>query len=241
MRNTSTMKLACLPSWGSRFGLDAEWTLSHLDSEQLSRFLEDYLPKTKFLTTIEFNQFLKEGDPEVWKNQNLLAHLLFEAKQVRKYKSWNPFVVDSVFTESEIADLRVYIDKLLKKPQLLNWCDEFKRMYIKDTVYLNDLHQTMVPIAERHLNKKLKPTYAFLSIYGEQGYCPPHIDKNRCQWTMDVCIFQDKVWPFFIENKEYLLNLNSALFYSGTDQLHWRNKIHENGFCYLVFFHFEEI
>lgn len=78
-------------------------------------------------------------------------------------------------------------------------------------------------------------------MYGDSGICPPHRDKEECQWTLDLCVNQDKPWKLNIEKSSFLMEENEGLVYSGTDQVHWRDQIHHNGFCDLVFFHFKEV
>jgi hypothetical protein len=77
-------------------------------------------------------------------------------------------------------------------------------------------------------------------MYGEEGICPPHRDQANCQWTLDLCIKQDRPWNLFVEDAVFVMQENEGLVYSGTDQIHWREKIHPKGHCFLVFFHFKE-
>lgn len=235
------MKMESLPAWGQKLNLDQSWTLSQLDSLAFAQFLADYLPGTYFQNEAQFTDYLTQGDAQVWESQQLLGMLLYEAKLNRKHKFFQPQVLKNVIPEAELTDLRAYINKILNIPDLLIWCDGFNRYQLFNSPYLEVLHKKMLPFAETQLQKKLKPTYAFLSLYKEKGYCRPHVDDNKCEWTLDVCINQDQVWPLFIENKPFLLEENHGLIYSGTDQVHWRRRIHENGFCHLIFFHFEEI
>ena len=51
-------------------------------------------------------------------------------------------------------------------------------------------------------------------------------------------MWQREPWGLFVDGREYLLEENDALFYSGTGSIHYRERIAPGNFCMLLFFHF---
>jgi hypothetical protein len=53
----------------------------------------------------------------------------------------------------------------------------------------------------------------------------PHYDGfPEPRFTFDYQIKSNTSWPLFVEGKEFVLNDNQALTFSGTHQIHWRSK-----------------
>jgi hypothetical protein len=225
-------------NWGQNFGFDESWTISQLDNLAFSKFLIDFLPHFPLKTTDHLKAFIHFGGSLIKNDQSALYKYLFP--QDLPYKNWSSKLIESVMSDEEFPRLCQYIEKVKTKKTILNSCNVFMRHALYDVPYLKDLHRQITPLVEKSLERKLNPTYSYLSMYGENGICPPHRDKPECQWTLDLCVKQDRPWLLSIENRSFLMNENEGLIYSGTDQLHWRDKIHPNGFCDLVFFHFKQ-
>lgn len=53
----------------------------------------------------------------------------------------------------------------------------------------------------------------------------PHYDGfPEPRFTFDYQIRSNTSWPLFVEEKEFVLQDNQALTFSGTHQIHWRSK-----------------
>lgn len=232
------MKQEAFSKWGIEKGLAESWTLSQLDSLSYDQFLADILPLFPLKTTDQLNALIKIGGSKIRNDQSDLYQYLFP--QSLPYREWDSQLIKTVLSKEDFFSLCQYIEKVKIKKPVLNWCNVFMRYSLHDAIYLRNLHQKITPLVEKILQRRLTPTYSYLSMYGESGICPPHRDKSECQWTLDLCVKQDKSWPLFVENCSFFMEENEALIYSGTDQLHWRDKIHTGGFCDLVFFHFKE-
>jgi hypothetical protein len=223
---------------GPKYGLTPLWRLAELDSLSYAHFLEDL---TKFLplsTPLQIHEFILSAENIVWEDQDKLFEYFTGEKL--PYRNWSPIQVKNVLDAEKLHQLRDYLKLVLKKPDLMFHCTIFNRYALHDSPYLQQLHKEIKPFMEKLMEKELEITYSYLSMYDSNGYCPPHRDRNVCQWTLDLCVNQDKQWPLFVEDKTFHLKENEALVYSGTDQLHWRERIHTNGHCDLVFFHFKE-
>lgn len=118
--------------------------------------------------------------------------------------------------------------------------NKFNRWYWHNIPVLRQIHHSpyLKKLANEIFPEPVKPTYVFLSMYGEGGVCPLHTDRPQCKYTIDLCISQREPWEIFVNDKPYVLNENEALAYSGTDHPHYRNVIQEGNFCNLAFFHF---
>jgi hypothetical protein len=68
----------------------------------------------------------------------------------------------------------------------------------------------------------------------------PHWDTfPEPRFTFDYQIGGNTTWPLVVEEKEFVLNNNSALTFSGTHQVHWRTPkvFSENEYLDMIFFH----
>lgn len=130
--------------------------------------------------------------------------------------------------------------------------NKFNRWYSHNPPVLVAIHHDpkFIQLACDTFKKLVKPSYAFLSMYGKDGICPPHRDRPQCQFTIDLQIESNGVWPIMLEDiiveplqppidKSYNLEDGQALCYSGTDQKHYRSKMDlPCTFMNLAFFHF---
>lgn len=63
----------------------------------------------------------------------------------------------------------------------------------------------------------------------EYGFVPklyPHFDDafDNHRLTLDVQLFGSRPWPLVVEGKSFTLKNNQGLVFSGTSQIHWREK-----------------
>lgn len=158
--------------------------------------------------------------------------------RLRSKKSFPP-VIARVFPEEIFLFLQRQVAAM--KPALKNvpYADTvFHRHHFHNPPALACLRELLVPQACEIFGEKVKPSYVFLSLYGDKGVCPPHTDREQCKYTIDLCIAQQKPWDIFVEGRAFTLEEGEALCFSGTDQQHWREPIEPDNFCDLAFFHF---
>lgn len=149
-----------------------------------------------------------------------------------------PKILEEVFDRKTLEDInnKIYDLQVFKR----HTCDFDNHEFFRHGKHnmFKDLHDSLTEKACEIFGEKVKPSYNYLSMYWNKGFCPEHTDRPQCKYTIDVCIAQRKPWGIFVEDKEYFLEENQALCYSGTDQKHRRNKIDPLNFCWLIFFHF---
>lgn len=159
-------------------------------------------------------------------------------------KSFEPFIIKNFYSKELIELLQLQCQNLISDPNVPVDEKEFKRKFVHRHGLFEALHFLMNDRMEKVLKRKLKPSYSFVSMYFESnGFCPKHTDRPQCKYTVDLCIDQKKPWSFFAENTKgetlkFDLEIGDALILSGTDHVHWREKIQKKNFCNLAFFHF---
>ena len=114
---------------------------------------------------------------------------------------------------------------------------DFKRRGAYGIPFFSHIHNQLVNIASEIFGESVKASIVYLSLYGEDGICPIHVDQPQCKYTIGYCIDQDEIWEIWVDGKPYTLQPNDALCYSGTDSPHFREKI-KGKYCHLAFFHF---
>jgi len=150
-------------------------------------------------------------------------------------------VLRNVLSEEDYLELKRICQ--LENEQLpeTNWCSLYNRKSVHNPPYeiIKRLHEHFTPIVSQIAGVELKPSYTFMSLYGKDGYCPPHFDRIQCQYTLDIKVDSDGDWSIYIEGNEYVLKNNDAICFSGTSHHHYRDQMSlDMSFCHLVFFHF---
>lgn len=118
-------------------------------------------------------------------------------------------VVRNLFALDVAESIKNHINDRVKTlslgvPLLSDAADEefpkFNRQYAHNPPLLVKIHSQLTEFASEQFEEKLKPSYAFLSIYNEQGVCPLHIDRPQCYRTIDYLVSQkvNNGWPLYI-------------------------------------------
>lgn len=140
----------------------------------------------------------------------------------------------------------------------------FGRNVVWNEPFYLELQEQLRPRLEGVLGRPLVSSYNFLSLYGPEGKCEPHLDHPNAMFTFDYCIDQDEVWPIYVSRtvawpdadfaksfdpaalkadqgmafREHLLRPNNALVFNGSSQWHYREPKASGQFCNLLFFHY---
>lgn len=85
----------------------------------------------------------------------------------------------------------------------MDWEDDakkFGRRFAHNVPYFVNIHRQLAPWASEQFGEPVKPSYVFLSMYGDQGIAPLHIDRPQCRYTVDYLIDcdVDEPWPIYI-------------------------------------------
>ena len=124
------------------------------------------------------------------------------------------------------------------------------------------LHYEILPLIERIADKKLRPTYTYLSAYIKDADLPGHTDKPDCEYTVSFIV--DKPdgfsWPIYVHKKvqpvkhkgRYPENppkeecepvdcdVGGLMIFQGTDRIHFREKLEADYYTVLLL-HYKSI
>jgi len=140
----------------------------------------------------------------------------------------------------------------------------FGRKVVWNQPFFVELQDKLLPRISDLVGRELKTSYSFLSLYGPEGRCEPHLDHPLAMFTFDYCIDQDEVWPIHVSRvvdwpdrdfahsydpaalkadrsldfATHLLEPGRALIFNGSSQWHYREPKSSGQFCHLLFFHY---
>ena len=114
---------------------------------------------------------------------------------------------------------------------------QYDRDGYQDEPFFSNIHISLLSIAEEVFKKRLKPSYNYFCLYGENGSLINHKDRLQANYTINYCINCDKEWDLFIDDKPYTSKSNTAIFYNGRENYHYRKQI-TGKFMNLVFLHY---
>ena len=119
------------------------------------------------------------------------------------------------------------------------------------SVYSDSLMETFLlflkPVAEKHSDLSLIPTYSYYRIYKPGDILHPHKDRPSCEISMTLTldyyyydVDKDYKWPLIMNNKSIVIESGDAVLYRGCDHEHERKKLDagENSFHVQVFLHY---
>lgn len=154
-------------------------------------------------------------------------------------------IVDNIFSESEILDIYRHVENT----------PEEKRVYqevFAHTAYFSWLPESIVDkivkvVNENFDTKLVLKELSFARYENSRGMNPllfPHYDETfkEQRITFDIQLKASLPWSIVVEDAPYTLKDNQALFFSGTHQVHWREKVvfKEDDYADMIFCHFSE-
>lgn len=154
-------------------------------------------------------------------------------------------IVDNVFTEDEIAQIYEHVDNTPEEKK--NYQEVFAH-----TAYFSWMPDTIVnkivKVANDNFGSKLVlKELSFARYENSRGMNPllfPHYDEafKEQRITFDIQLKASLPWSIIVEDAPYTLKDNQALFFSGTHQVHWREKIvfNKDDYVDMIFCHFSE-
>lgn len=84
--------------------------------------------------------------------------------------------------------------------------------------------------------------FEYSGRYNGETHCAPHTDRSASYFSMNYQLDANVSWELYVNGKEYLLENNDLLIFSGTHQIHWRPRrdLTKDEHCGMVIFHFAE-
>jgi len=153
-------------------------------------------------------------------------------------------IVKDIFTDIEIAQIYGHINntpedrkqvvEVFSHQAYHSWMPQ----NIVETITRAAQSTTDIPIVLRELS---------FARYAKFDDAPkiqltPHTDQTfrEPRLTFDIQLDSNRTWPLVVEGRSYTLQNNEALTFSGTHQVHWREKVEflEDDYMDMVFAHF---
>ena len=119
------------------------------------------------------------------------------------------------------------------------------------SVYSDSLMESFLrflqPVAEKHSELELIPTYSYYRIYKPGDVLRPHRDRPSCEISMTLTldyyytgVDDDYKWPLIMNNKSVVMGAGDAVLYRGCVNEHERKKLDvgEDSFHVQVFLHY---
>jgi len=84
--------------------------------------------------------------------------------------------------------------------------------------------------------------FEYSGLYNGETHCAPHTDRSASYFSMNYQLDANVSWELYVNGKEYILENNDLLIFSGTHQIHWRPRrdLAKDEHCGMVIFHFAE-
>jgi len=154
-------------------------------------------------------------------------------------------IIKDFFSESEIEDIYRHVSETPDDKKHL--VDSFGHV-----AYFSGLPDNVIKkieqVAAQNYDKKIRLEAVCYARYSlEHGIKPklfPHYDDTfeDPRLTVDIQLRASKPWAIVVEGRPYVLENNQALTFSGTHQIHWREKtvFESDDYVDMIFCHFSE-
>lgn len=143
-------------------------------------------------------------------------------------QDFNPIIVDDIFTEDQLNHIYSVVQATpLYNLKVAPWGGQCSW---KQTEFRKDIIDRVNEIGLQVLGDKakLQHDYSFVRYSEEYGYKTklfPHQDKReRPRFLLDIQLRADETWGIVVEETTYYLKNNQGIFFSGTNQQHWREQ-----------------
>tara|TARA_B100001996_G_scaffold370286_1_gene344539 strand:+ start:6012 stop:6638 length:627 start_codon:yes stop_codon:yes gene_type:complete len=112
---------------------------------------------------------------------------------------------------------------------------------------MESILQFLKPVAEKHSELKLIPTYSYYRIYKNGHVLLPHRDRPSCEVSLSLTLGyhytdadEDYRWPLIMNHVPIAAEIGEAILYRGCKHEHERRKLDvgENSFHIQVFLHY---
>ena len=109
------------------------------------------------------------------------------------------------------------------------------------------LHYEILPLIEKIVGRKMRPTYTYLSAYIKDADLPPHTDREDCEFTVSFVVDKPEGsnWNIYVHNTKqpvkhkgrYNIDIplsectpvdcepGGLMMFQGTDRIHFREKL----------------
>jgi len=148
-------------------------------------------------------------------------------------------IVKNIFTINQLKSLCLIIEKYIPESSDKKQKDlgrlYFKMLWEKDKesvdlpipTELVDIITSKAIESHGHPLKLESISFARYNLKYGVPNLPPHVDDNfeYARLTFDIQLSSNRLWKIFVEDNDFELHENEGLIFSGTHQVHWREKV----------------
>jgi hypothetical protein len=156
-------------------------------------------------------------------------------------------IVDNVLTEDEISMLYSVIDSPSSKYVMKLFAQTVSDFNLPNNIAKKIIDYSEKISGEPGLEIAEYQFARYRNVTDEESgqrllpNLTPHWDSafEQPRFTFDYQIGGNTTWPLVVEDKSFTLTNNSALTFSGTHQIHWREKkvFSDTDYIDMIFFH----
>jgi hypothetical protein len=138
-----------------------------------------------------------------------------------------PIVVNSIFSNKETTDILNSIKSFpLDKIRVQKWGGQG---ILDDIKITDEIKNKIESVVTKHIGEEMILENFSIARYSpEYGYevkLFPHYDTRPVEmFVLDIQLKTNEDWGIIVEGKQYNINDNDALLFSGTQQMHWRER-----------------
>ena len=156
-------------------------------------------------------------------------------------------VIENVVTESYKMLLQKYYTETIRQNVWALGDKQSNRYKAHNEPMSRFLHYELLPLIEKITNKKLKPTYTYLSAYVKDADLPAHTDRPDCEYTVSFVVDkpENSSWNIYVHRTKQPIKhkgrydftppleeceavdccSGGLMMFQGTDHIHFREKL----------------
>ncbi len=179
---------------------------------------------------------------ELRDNDKGLNKKLLEDKYV--FDEFHPANLSNVIHNDMLELLKSYYKTTREKNVWILGDKQSNRYKAHNEPMARFLHYEILPLIEKITEKRLMPTYTYLSSYKKDSDLPPHTDRADCEYTVSFLINKDVDWPIYCHKVKQPVkskgrhwedvptdecfklegDMGGFIMFMGTDHLHFRQN-----------------
>ena len=194
---------------------------------------------------------------------NGVHSLLTQEAMCTKYyhNEFTPATANNVFSTEIGILINEYYHELIDN-NTFNFADAMSQRWYGNNDFLSRIiHFELLPLIEHMTQRRLKPTYSYLSCYVKGAVLPPHTDRAECEFSVSFIIDKPEgaQWPIYVDPIKQPVRLqtypdfainekidkcipmdcdpNGLILFSGTDHIHFREELKEE-YYYVMLLHY---
>jgi len=154
----------------------------------------------------------------------------------------NYLVIQNFLTNEECVSLSRDFEKHCVDNKLNGDMQAPKSHSCYDYVSFLEILCDKTPVVSKIVGEKVLPTYTYARVYKQGDDLKPHKDRDACEISLTVNLYQENDWPIYIKNPQgkeikVILKPGDAMLYLGCVAEHWRPELKDSKYI-QVFLHY---